>query len=63
MSEPLVMLAQAGLAAFVRRVPLLLITDRPFYAPLGDAIYHLNYPFTPEALQKIVGELCSPLTP
>lgn len=57
-SEPLVMLAQAGLAAFVGRVPLLLITDRPFLAPPDNSIYHLNYPFAPEALLKIVGELC-----
>jgi len=57
-SEPLALLAQARLATFVGRTPLLLITDRPFTAPLGDSIYHLNYPFTAEALLKIVGELC-----
>jgi len=57
-SEPLALLAQARLATFVGRTPLLLITDRPFTAPLGNSIYHLNYPFTAEALLKIVGELC-----
>lgn len=58
-SEPLALLAQARLTALVGRTPLLLITDRPFNAPLGNSIYHLNYPFTAEALLKIVRELCS----
>ena len=44
-SEPVVTLARASLAAQVGRVPLLIISDRPFDSTPEDQITHLDFPF------------------
>lgn len=56
-SEPLVMLGQAGLGCLVGVVPILLITERPFYPAPDSRIYHLDYPFPPDALKRMLQEL------
>jgi hypothetical protein len=56
-SEPLVMLGQAGLGCLVGVVPILLITERQFYPAPDSRIYHLDYPFPPDALKRMLQEL------
>ncbi len=56
-TEPLVMLGQAGLGCLVGVVPILLITERQFYPAPDSRIYHLDYPFPPDALKRMLQEL------
>ena len=56
-SEPLVMLGQAGLGCLVGVVPILLITERQVYPAPGSRIYHLDYPFLPDGLKRMLQEL------
>ena len=56
-NEPVVVLAQAGLAQFIGVVPLLIISDRPFMADPVRNIFHLPFPFGADALQQSVTDL------
>ncbi|MEP7355879.1 MAG: hypothetical protein ABI847_01405 [Anaerolineales bacterium] len=56
-SEPLVALAQAGLADHIGRVPLLVISSRPFAPDLQLRILHLDFPFEPGALELALQSL------
>jgi hypothetical protein len=56
-SEPLVMLARASLADRVGRVPILIISDRPFCTDLEARIAHLGFPFRPDGLHHMVMRL------
>ena len=56
-NEPVVVLAQAGLAQFIGVVPLLIISDRPFMADPARNIFHLPFPFGADALQQSVTDL------
>ena len=44
-SEAVVLLSRASLVERVGRVPLLIISDRPFYADLDVQVFHLDFPF------------------
>jgi len=56
-SEPVVALARASLADRIGRVPLLIISDRPFDSDLADRITHLDFPFKIEDLHDKVEEI------
>lgn len=56
-TEPLVMLGQAGLGCLLGVVPILLITERQFYPAPDSRIYHLDYPFPPDALKRMLQQL------
>lgn len=57
-SEPVVMLAQAALADRIGRVPVLIISDRPFRPDPEARIAHLGFPFGAEELDdKVRGVL------
>jgi hypothetical protein len=53
-SEPVVTLAEASLAEWIGRIPLLIISDRPFLPPSTNKIVHLAFPFAPGELQQSV---------
>jgi DNA-binding response OmpR family regulator len=44
-SEPIVFLRRASLIERVGQVPLLIISDRRFYADLDNQVFHLDFPF------------------
>lgn len=56
-SEPVVALAKAALARQIGRVPILIISDKPFYPDPEDRIAHLDFPFTPDRLCRKVEEI------
>jgi DNA-binding response OmpR family regulator len=56
-SEPVVALARASLVERVGKVPLLIVSDRPFDSDPGDQIIHLDFPFDIDRLQSKVREL------
>ena len=57
-SEPVVALARASLVKHIGRVPLLIISDRPFDPDPDDQIAHLEFPFDASALHdKVQGLL------
>jgi hypothetical protein len=57
-SEPVVALAAASLSKKIGQVPLLIISDRPFYPHPNDKIFHLNFPFDLDGLpEKVQGIL------
>lgn len=56
-SEPVVALARASLADRIGRVPLLIISDRPFDSDPDDRITHLYFPFDIDRLHNKVREL------
>ncbi len=49
-SEPLVAVARASLTAHIGRVPLLIISSRPFQSNPEERITHLYFPFDMDAL-------------
>jgi hypothetical protein len=49
-TEPVVTLAEAALAAQIGHIPLLIISDRNFVVSQKQQIFHLDFPFEPEAL-------------
>lgn len=53
-SEPVVTLAQAKLANQIGRIPILIISDRPFEARPIQQIYHLDFPFDSANLRHTV---------
>ena len=56
-TEPVVALAEAALNDQVGRTPLLIISDRNFATCREKKIFHLDFPFDPEILQRSVGTL------
>jgi hypothetical protein len=56
-SEPIVTLAQAHLADQIGRIPILIISDRPFDAKPVEQIYHLDFPFNSVELRYTVEDL------
>lgn len=48
--EPVVELVQASLTRWLGRVPLLIISERPFEARPEQKIVHLSFPFAPDEL-------------
>jgi hypothetical protein len=54
--EPLVVLSRANLVGLIGQVPLLIISDRPFRSHPAELIFHLDFPFRPEALRDRVRE-------
>ncbi len=56
-NEPVVALARASLTEKVGRIPLLIISDRPFFSEPEDQIAHLDFPFSVDTLQNKVGEM------
>jgi len=56
-SEPVVTLAQAQLVDQIGRIPILIISDRPFEAKPVEQIYHLDFPFDSVELRNTVEDL------
>ena len=56
-SEPIVVLAKASLAGQIGRVPLLIISERPFHPDPSGRIVHLNFPFDVRGLYCKVQEI------
>jgi len=56
-SEPVVILAQASLARCIGRVPILIISDKPFQPDPDARIYHLDFPFKLPTLYSTVEEI------
>ena len=56
-SEPVVALTRAALVHFIGRIPLLIISDRPFRPSPEDRITHLDFPFSSETLYHQVQEI------
>ena len=55
--EPVVLLAQAGLAERIGQVPMLIISEQSFYANPETKIDHLHFPFGADELTDKVREL------
>ncbi len=53
-SEPVVALARASLARRIGQVPILIISDRPFYSDPDDQITHLDFPFDIDRLHDTI---------
>jgi len=53
-TEPVVALAEAALNDQVGQTPLLIISDRNFATCYEKKIFHLDFPFDPEALRHSV---------
>lgn len=56
-NEPIVALAKASLAGQMGRVPLLIISERPFRPDPSGRIAHLNFPFDVRGLYCKVQEI------
>lgn len=56
-SEPVVALARAALANRIGRVPLLIVSDRPFESDPEARILHLDFPFSAGRLCDKVAEI------
>jgi DNA-binding response OmpR family regulator len=53
-SEPVVSLSKAALTEHIGHTPILIISDREFEADHEGLIYHLDFPFEPDALRNLV---------
>jgi hypothetical protein len=53
-SEPVVMLAKASVIEYIGKIPLLIISDRPFRTDPGSQITHLDFPFGIDKLRQQV---------
>ena len=53
-SEPIVYLFKAALTEKIGQTPILIISDRQFPADPDGQIYHLDFPFDPDALRDMV---------
>jgi len=56
-SEPVVMLAQAALTQQIGRVPLLIVSDRPFDPDMHHQFFHLDFPMNAHALRDKIREI------
>jgi hypothetical protein len=56
-SEPVVALARSSLADQIGRIPLLIISDRPFNSDPEDRIVHLDFPFDIDKLCRKVQDM------
>lgn len=56
-NEPVVALARASLTETIGRIPLLIISDRPFESEPEDQIEHLDFPFDVNTLRQKVDEI------
>ena len=56
-SEPVVALARASLADRIGRVPLLIVSDRPFDSEPDEQIIHLDFPFDIDRLHDKVKQV------
>lgn len=56
-SEPVAALARASLAERIGRVPLLIISDKPFDSDPENRIIHLGFPFDIDGLHNKVEEI------
>jgi hypothetical protein len=56
-SEPVVELSRACLAGYIGRVPLLIISDRPFESKPRERITHLDFPFDVDGLHNRVEQI------
>ncbi len=56
-SEPVVALTRAALIKYIGRIPLLIISDRPFPSSPQERITHLDFPFNPQSLYTRVQEI------
>jgi hypothetical protein len=61
-SEPLVALAQAGLEECLGKVPILIISDRPFQPAPEVQITHLTFPFLFDELSEKVQEMLTQIS-
>jgi hypothetical protein len=59
-SEPVVSLSRAALTEHIGRTPILIISDREFEPDHQGLIYHLDFPFEPDALRDLVLGLLDP---
>jgi len=58
--EPVVELARRSLIDKLGKVPLLIISDRPFDSNPPDRFAHLSFPFTPERLCSQILQFLEP---
>jgi DNA-binding response OmpR family regulator len=56
-SEPIVTLAKASAAQYADRIPVLIVSDRPFRPDPDARIAHLDFPFEPAELRDAVVKL------
>ena len=56
-SEPIVTLAKASAAQFVDKIPVLIVSDRPFRPDPDARITHLDFPFEPDELHDAVTDI------
>jgi hypothetical protein len=56
-SEPVVALARSSLTDQIGRIPLLIISDRPFDSDPEDRIVHLDFPFDVDKLCRKVQDM------
>ncbi len=58
-NEPIVELSRTSLVNSIGRVPLLIISDRPFISEPDDHIVHLDFPFSIDAFEAQVRVMLS----
>lgn len=56
-SEPVVLLARAGLGVYLGQIPILIVSDRPFQPEQAERISHYSFPFSSDAFSRRVAEL------
>ena len=56
-SEPIIALFRAALTEKIGQTPILIISDRQFQADPEGQIYHLDFPFAPDALRDRIQTL------
>ena len=63
LSEPLVALARANLQRELGRVPVLVISDRPFRTDASTQIYYQNFPCDSRQIAGAVGGILASVSP
>jgi hypothetical protein len=53
-NEPIVALAQTSLTGFIGRIPILVISAKPFKSDRANRITHMDFPFTVDQLNARV---------
>ncbi len=61
--EPSVLLARAELGVYLGRVPVLIISDRPFLPEPARRMAHLSFPFSSEVLSQRAAQLLEDAPP